>query len=57
MLVQFGVPTDTFFNNYCKLGNRDRVDFTVSGWSRSIERDVLVQGTVSGIRIGTNNYE
>lgn len=51
------ISSNTFFNNYRRLGDRDRVDFTQSGWSSKIERDILIRGTVTGIKVLTNYYK
>jgi parallel beta-helix repeat protein len=55
--VDCGVSGNTFYGNYTRLGILDRTDFTYSGTSSKTERDILVRGTVSDIRIGTNYYK
>jgi hypothetical protein len=47
---------NTSFNNYCRLGNKDRIDFTLTGWAKKIERDVLIKSAATGVTIGTNYY-
>lgn len=44
------------YGNYARLGSIDRVDFTLDGWSSKIERDILLRGTLSDVRILTNYY-
>jgi len=51
------VTGNTFFNNYNRLGNRDRIDFTQTGWSSKVERDILIRGVVVDIKILTNYYQ
>lgn len=51
------VTGNTFFNNYKRLGSRDRTDFTQTGWTSKIERDILMRGTLTGIKILTNYYK
>ena len=46
----------TSFNNYCRLGNKDRLDFTLTGWAKKIERDVLIKTAATGVVVGTNLY-
>jgi polygalacturonase len=45
------------FNNYCRLGNKDRVDFYLTGYASKISRDVLVRSTATNVTIGTNLYK
>jgi len=54
--VDCQISGNTFYGNYARLGIKDRVDFSLSGWSSKIERDILVRGSVSNIRITTNYY-
>jgi len=51
------ISDNTFFNNYRRLGDRDRTDFEQAGWTSKIERDILVRGTVTGISILTNYFQ
>jgi parallel beta-helix repeat protein len=50
------VSQNTSHGNYHRLGAVSRTPFSMSGWAKKIERDILVQGTVSDIRITTNHY-
>lgn len=50
------VSQNTFYGNYHRLGTVTRTPFSQSGWSSRIERDILIQGAVSDIRITTNFY-
>lgn len=50
------VSANTFYGNYNRLGTLSRTAFSLSGWASKIERDVLIQGTTSDIRITTNYY-
>ncbi|WP_407354022.1 right-handed parallel beta-helix repeat-containing protein [Luteimonas sp. R10] len=50
------VSQNTSYGNYNRLGTLTRTPFSMSGWSKKIERDLLIQGTVSDIRITTNHY-
>lgn len=54
--VNCQVSRNTFFNNYTRNGDRNRVDFTMAGTSRRNERDILVRGSVADIRITPNYY-
>ncbi|HEV8693017.1 MAG TPA: right-handed parallel beta-helix repeat-containing protein [Lysobacter sp.] len=51
------ISGNTFFNNYRRLGDKDRIDFTMSGTSTKNSRDILVRGTVTGISILSNYYK
>jgi hypothetical protein len=48
---------NTFFNNYKRLGNRDRINFTQTGWTSKIDRDILVIKGSSSVSIQTNYYQ
>lgn len=50
------VSQNTFYGNYHRLGTVTREPFQMSGWSSAIERDILMQGAMSDIRITTNFY-
>jgi hypothetical protein len=50
------VSQNTSYGNYNRLGTLSRTPFSMSGWAKKIERDILIQGTVSDIRITTNHY-
>ena len=44
------------YGNYARLGSVTRTPFTLAGWSSKIERDILLRGTLTDVRILTNNY-
>ena len=44
------------YGNYTRLGIRDRVDFTLTGWASKIERDILRRSEYT-LSIGTNYYK
>lgn len=50
------ISQNTSYGNYNRLGTVTRTPFQMSGWSSRIERDILIQGDVSDIRITTNFY-
>ncbi|TWI01768.1 pectate lyase-like protein [Luteimonas cucumeris] len=50
------VSQNTSYGNYSRLGPVSRTPFEQTGWSKRIERDILIQGDVSDIRITTNYY-
>lgn len=50
------ISGNTSYGNYNRLGTITRTPFQMSGWSSRIERDILIQGNVSDIRITTNSY-
>lgn len=50
------VSANTFYGNYTRLGVKTRTAFDQSGWSSKVERDILIRGTTSDIRITTNYY-
>lgn len=45
------------YGNYSRLGIKVRTPFTLTGWAKSIERDVLLRGTLTGSAVLTNNYK
>lgn len=47
---------NTFINNYTRNGPRPREPFSMAGVSSRNERDILIRGSVSDIRITTNHY-
>jgi polygalacturonase len=55
--ANLNVSSNTFFNNYNRLGDRDRADFTQKGYSSKVDRDLLIQSGVSNVVIGTNYYK
>lgn len=50
------ISGNTSYGNYNRLGTVTRTPFQMSGWSSRIERDILIQGDTSDIRITTNYY-
>jgi parallel beta-helix repeat protein len=51
------IAGNTFYGNYASQGVIDRTDYTLDGWASKIERDILVRGITSDIRILTNYYK
>ena len=47
----------TSFNNYARLGFKDRVDFTLTGYASKISRDVLIKSYATNVVVGTNYYK
>ena len=45
------------FNNYNRLGNKDRVDFYLTGYASTISRDVLIKSYATAVTVGTNLYK
>lgn len=45
------------YGNYARLGIKTRTPFTQTGWSTKIERDILMRGTLTNVKILTNNYQ
>jgi polygalacturonase len=45
------------YGNYARLGSKVRTPFTLTGWATKIERDILLRGTQSNVKILTNNYQ
>ena len=45
------------YSNYTRLGAKTRTPFTLTGWAKKIERDILKRGTLTNVVIGTNNYQ
>jgi polygalacturonase len=54
---QLTMKNNISFNNYCRLGNKDRVDFYLTGYASKISRDVLIRSTATNVTIGTNLYK
>ena len=50
------VSANTSYGNYNRLAAVSRTPFQMSGWSSKIERDMLIRGSTSDIRITTNYY-
>ena len=49
---------NTSYNNYLKLGRTaSRDDFSLSGVSGKVEKDLIVGRNTSNIRVGTNRYK
>jgi len=44
------------YGNYARLGSVARTPFTLTGWTSKVERDILMRGTLSDVRILTNDY-
>jgi polygalacturonase len=55
--VDVGVSGNTFYRNYLKQGVVDRADFTLTGVTSKITKDVIVGKGTSNIRIGKNYYK
>ena len=51
------IAQNSFYGNYSSQGVVDRTDFTLDGWASKIERDILVRGVTSDIRILSNYYK
>ena len=51
------IAQNSFYGNYSSQGVVDRTDFTLDGWASKIERDILVRGITTDIRILTNYYK
>jgi len=47
----------TSYNNYNRLGNKDRVDFYLTGYASSVSRDMLIKSTATNVTIGTNLFK
>ena len=47
----------TSFNNYNRLGNKDRVDFYLTGYASKVSRDMLIKSTATNVTIGTNLFK
>ena len=45
------------YGNYTRLGIRTRKQFTQTGWSSKIERDILLRGSRSNVTIASNYYK
>lgn len=54
--VNCQVSQNHFYNNYTRNGNQNRTDFSLVGMNRKTERDILIRGDVSDVRITTNHY-
>lgn len=50
------ISQNTFYDNYARLADVDRAPFSQYGWSKKIERDILMSGTITDLRITTNHY-
>ncbi len=56
--TNLGVSGNTFYNNYLKQGaTLSRTDFTLTGVSNKIKKDVIVGTGTSGIQVGKNYYK
>ncbi|HEV8694183.1 MAG TPA: right-handed parallel beta-helix repeat-containing protein [Lysobacter sp.] len=45
------------YGNYARLGIKTRTPFALTGWATKIERDILLRGTLTNVKILTNNYQ
>lgn len=52
-----GISGNTFFNNYTKQGYIDRTDFTMTGITTGIRKDLILGKGTANIRVGTNYYK
>lgn len=50
------ISQNRFYRNYTRNGVQERADFSMSGWSSRIERDILRSGRITDLRITTNYY-
>jgi polygalacturonase len=53
LVLQNGVS----YNNYNRLGSKDRVDFSYTGYKSTLSRDMLIKSTATNVTIGTNLYK
>ena len=51
------VSGNTFYGNYARQGIKTRTQFTQTGWSSKVERDMLIRGTTSAVQILSNTYK
>ncbi|BCT93322.1 hypothetical protein LYSHEL_23460 [Lysobacter helvus] len=51
------ITGNTFYGNYARNGIVDRVDFTQTGWTSKIERDILVKTMTTNVRVMSNFYK
>ena len=52
------IGQNVFYGNYARNGIIDRVDYTMTGWTTKVERDILIKSTVtSNIRVLGNTYK
>ena len=52
-----GISGNTFYGNYAKSGIQDRADFTLTGVTTKIRKDLIVGDGTSDIRVGKNYYK
>ncbi|WP_223115542.1 right-handed parallel beta-helix repeat-containing protein [Luteimonas suaedae] len=50
------VSQNTSYGNFSRAGAISRTPFSMSGWARRIERDILMTTDVSDVRITSNHY-
>ncbi|MFZ5662471.1 MAG: right-handed parallel beta-helix repeat-containing protein [Pseudomonadota bacterium] len=51
------ISQNTFYDNYLRLGDVDRTAFSLYGWDKKVERDLLYRGEgIVDLRITTNYY-
>lgn len=48
---------NTFYNNYLKLGAVDRADFSLTGVTKKVQKDLIVGTGTYAISVGTNYYK
>jgi polygalacturonase len=51
------ISGNSFFNNYKKQGYIDRADFTLTGVSKKVQKDLIVGTGTSNIQVGENYYK
>jgi polygalacturonase len=52
-----GISGNTFYSNYLKSGLISRTDFTLTGVTTKIRKDLIVGDGTSGIRVGKNYFK
>jgi nitrous oxidase accessory protein NosD len=51
------ISGNTFYNNYTKQGIKPRADFSMTGVTKSVRKDLIVGDGTSNIRVGKNYYK
>jgi hypothetical protein len=51
------INTNTFFNNYKRQGYVDRTDFTMTGVTSKVQKDLQVGSGTTNIQVGANYYK
>jgi len=54
--VNMTIEDNTSYGNYSRYGIQERTPFSMSGWAPSIERDILMRGTLVNLQILVNHY-